>query len=117
MRNIDSEIQNTNLYVFEWAANNIEMDRADNMAKAMEYLSSNEYVFVGINGDTLDYMDRKRKRRVYHLALAAGNRYVAERLFGIAGRSREIHDNHHAESRRHVADIRLFKGQRKHKCG
>ena len=60
---VDSDIENTNLYVFEWAGNNIKMDRTDNMAEAMQYLSSSDYLFVGINGNTVDYMPLLKKMR------------------------------------------------------
>ena len=60
---VDTDIVNTNLYFFEWAGNNIKMDRAKDMAGAIECLSSNEYVFIGINGDTVDYMPLLKEMR------------------------------------------------------
>ena len=53
---VDSDIQNADLYVLEWAAHNIKMDRTDSMTEAIKYLLTNDYIFVGINGDAVDFM-------------------------------------------------------------
>ena len=60
---VDSDIENAKLFVFEWAEHNIKMDRSADMTEAMEYLSSNDYIFVGINGDTVDFMPLLKEMR------------------------------------------------------
>jgi len=60
---VDSDIENAKLFVFEWAEHNIKMDRSADMTEAIQYLSSNDYIFVGINGDTLDYMPLLKEMR------------------------------------------------------
>jgi len=60
---VDSNIENANVYVLEWSEHNVKMDRADNMAEAIQYLLSDEYIFVGINGDSVDFMPLLSKMR------------------------------------------------------
>jgi len=61
---VDSDIENAKLYVFEWAEHNVKMDRADDMAEAIQHLLSfNDYIFVGINGDAVDFMPLLKKMR------------------------------------------------------
>lgn len=53
---VDSDIENADLHVLEWAEHNVKMDRVDNMMEAIEMLLSNDYIFVGINGDATNFM-------------------------------------------------------------
>ena len=60
---VDGDKGNADLFVFEWAGYNIRMDRTYDMAEAVEHLPSDDYVFVGINGDTVDYIPLLKKMR------------------------------------------------------
>lgn len=53
---IDSDIDNADYYVTEWAERGVSMDRVDNMTEGIEKLLSDKYIFVGINGDAVDFM-------------------------------------------------------------
>jgi len=53
---VDSDLDIDGQYVAEWATRGIRMERADDMVEAMKKLQINEYVFVGINADAVDFM-------------------------------------------------------------
>ena len=53
---VDSDCNIASTYVIEWKKRGISMDCADNMTEAIHMLQSNDYIFVGINGDAIDFM-------------------------------------------------------------
>ena len=56
---VDSDFDIASSYVKEWAKRNVVMDCANDMSEAISKLQSfkpNEYIFVGINGDAIDYL-------------------------------------------------------------
>ena len=56
---VDSDFDIASSYVKEWAKRGIKMDCANDMSEAIYKLQSfkpNEYIFVGINGDAIDYL-------------------------------------------------------------
>ena len=53
---VDSDFDTANSYVKEWAKRGVSMDCANNMTEAIQKLQSDEYIFVGINGDVIDFM-------------------------------------------------------------
>ena len=54
---VDSDFDTSSKYVLEWERRGVSMDCANNMIEAIQMLQSgNEYIFVGINGDVIDFM-------------------------------------------------------------
>ena len=53
---VDSDRNIADAHVSEWAERGVRMERADNMTEAIQMLLSNDYIFVGINGDAIDFM-------------------------------------------------------------
>jgi DNA-binding response OmpR family regulator len=53
---IDSDVALANREAAAWKQRGIGMDRVDNMTDALKKLMANEYLYVGINGDVIDFM-------------------------------------------------------------
>jgi len=53
---VDNDIDNAGYYLTEWAERGVSMDRADTMTEGIEKLLADKYIFVGINGDAVDFM-------------------------------------------------------------
>ena len=54
---VDSDADCVDVHAAIWANRNVGVDRADNMTEAIQsLLSKTEYLFVAINGDTVDFM-------------------------------------------------------------
>jgi len=53
---VDSDFDIASCYVMEWANRGVSMDCAGNMTDAIQKLQNNKYIFVGINGDAIDFM-------------------------------------------------------------
>ena len=53
---VDSDFDTASLYVAEWAARGVSMDCTNNMTEAIQKLQTGKYIFVGINGDVIDFM-------------------------------------------------------------
>ena len=54
--NIDSDLDVAYSHAEIWKEREIGLDRVDNMAEGIALLISNEYLFVAINGDVVDFM-------------------------------------------------------------
>jgi DNA-binding response OmpR family regulator len=53
---VDSNIQLADSEALVWALRGIGMERVDTMTEAIQKLMENEYLYIGINGDAVDYM-------------------------------------------------------------
>jgi len=60
---VDNDLDNAGLYFAIWAERGIDMDRVDNMTEAIQKLLIYDYIFVGINGDIIDFMPLLRTMR------------------------------------------------------
>ena len=54
---IDSDFDTSSKYVLEWERRGVSMDCTKNMTDAIKMLKSgNDYIFIGINADVIDFM-------------------------------------------------------------
>ena len=60
---VDSNLDIANSYVKEWAERGVRMDRVDTMPEGIKKLMSNDYIFVGINGDATDFLPALKEMR------------------------------------------------------
>ncbi len=62
---MDSDVKLASVYADAWALRGIETVRTDNMTEAIHKLSfSDKYLYVGINGDAVDFMPMLRTMRL-----------------------------------------------------
>ena len=60
---VDSNVELANIYSELWAERGIIVDRVDNMTEGIQKLLHNEYLFIGINSDAVDFLPMLKTMR------------------------------------------------------
>jgi len=60
---VDSDIELAESEAVGWAKRGIVMNRVDNMTDGIKMLMTDEYLYVGINDDAVDFMPLLRTMR------------------------------------------------------
>lgn len=104
---VDSDFDVASTYVTEWANHGVKMDCAVNMTEAIQMLQLNEYIFVGINGDAVDFMPLlSTMRSVTNIPIMiATSNFTTEKEVAAIGSGADLFSRWHNSPKDNIASV------------